>query len=152
MATDEFKEVQRVLRQLPAVLQHKVVTSAARASARVIAKEAKARVPVRSGLLQRSIGVAKAKKRDTPKDMVRFYVVPKTKVSISKKVLIGGKNAKLKAKMQSYHGHFVEFGTKNMNAQPYLLPAAEATRAQVVETFQQKIHEGVEKQVKRLAR
>jgi len=150
--TDEFKDVQKVLQKLPATLQYKVVVKAARASARVIAKQAKANVPVKSGLLRKSIGVAKAKKSATPKDVVRFYVVPKSKVSISKKVIVGGRSGKLRAKVRAYHGHFVEFGTKKMKAIPYLLPAAKATRGQVVTTFREKIHEGVEKEVKRLAR
>ncbi len=150
--TDEFKEVKRVLKQLPPVLQHKVVTAAARAGAQVIAKEARRRVPVRSGLLKRSIGVAKAKKKDTPKDAVRFYVVPKTKVSINRKVSVNGQKGKLKAKVRAYHGHFVEFGTRKMAARPFLLPAAKAKQAEVVKVFQEKIHEGVEKEVKRLAK
>ena len=150
--TDEFRDVQRVLTQLPVVLRKKVVTSASRKAAKEIADEAKKRVPVDTGLLQKSIGVAKAKKKDTPEGITRFYTVPKTKVNFSKVVRVNGQKGKLKARLSSFHSHFIEFGTKNISAKPFLLPAAKAVQPTLVRNFQKNIHDGVEKEVRKLAR
>ena len=67
MITDEFKAVQDALKKLPAHLQQKVVVGATRASAAVMAKEAKENVPERTGLLKKSISVRMVPKRKTPK-------------------------------------------------------------------------------------
>jgi len=150
--TDEFAEVQRVLTKLPMVIQEKVVVGATRAAAKVVADEAKRRVPVDSGLLKKSIGVAKAKKKDTPKDSVRFYIVPKTKVSITQSQIIRGKKHKIRVKGKSFHGHFVEFGTKKMKAKPYLWPAAEASKTKAVKAFQDYAILRTEKEVRKLAK
>jgi len=150
--TDDFAEVKGVLKKLPAILQQKVVTSASRAAAKVIADDAKQRVARRTGLLASSIGVAKAKKRDTPHGVVRFYVIPKTKVVISKRVVVDGKKGRLRAKTRGYHGHFVEFGTKKMKAQPFLLPAAKANESKVVKVFKEKVFTGVDKELRKLTK
>lgn len=150
--TDEFAKVQSVLTKLPIVLQKKVVVGATRAGAKVIAKEAQRLVPVRSGILKRSIGVAKAKKKDTPEGVVRFYIVPKTKVNSTSRVLVGGKSAKIKAKLSSYHGHFVEFGTDNMDEDPYLYPSAKSKKDETVKAFQNYTIIRTEKEVRKLAR
>lgn len=147
----DAKAVQKVLSKLPAIIQKKVVDKASRASAKVIATEAKKRVARRTGLLARSIGVAKAKPRNTPDGMVRFYVLPKTKVTISRRVVVNGKKGRLKAKTRVFYGHFLEFGTKKMKAKPFLLPAAKATSSKVVSTFKEKVFEEVEKEVRKLS-
>lgn len=149
--TDEFKQVQQTLAKLPRVMQERVAVGGARAAAKVIAKEAKARVPVKTGLLKRSIGIGKAKKKDTPDGVVRFYVLPKTKVNFTKKVMVGDARAKLKVKATAFYGHFLEFGTKKMPAKPYLVPAAKATTSTSVEAFKKYVYKRTEKEVKRLA-
>ena len=150
--TDEFAEVKRVLKKLPSVIQDKVAVKASRSAATAIAKEARLRVPVRSGLLKRSIGVAKAKKSDTPKGKTRFYVLPKTKVNITKKAIVNGASAKLKLKDSAFYGHFLEFGTKHMHSRPFLLPAAKAAEKKAVDAFKKKVHTEVEKELKKANR
>lgn len=152
MPTDEFKKVQKVLTKLPAVLQYKVVVGATRAAAVVISKEAKSIVDVDTGLLQKSIGVAKAKKKDQPKDAVRFYILPKTNVRLTQTHIVGDKTYKIKAKGKSFHGHFKEFGTKNMDASPFLYPAAQRSDTKAVKAFQDYAILRTEKEVRKLAR
>lgn len=152
MITNEFLAVQNALSKLPGAIQDKVVVGASRAAAKVIAEDAKRRVKVDTGLLKKSIAVAKAKKADTPKGIVRFYVVPKTNVKFSAKATVGGKSAKVKGKTSSFHAHFLEFGTKNMQARPFLRPAMEATKDSTVKAFQDYALKRVEKEVKKLAK
>jgi len=150
--TDEFLQVQKALEKLPGVLQQKVVVGATRAAAKVIANEAKENVPVRSGLLKKSIGVAKAKKADTKEGHVLFCVVPKSKISFSAKVTVNGQSGKLKGKVNAYYAHMVEFGTVNMAAQPFLRPAFENAGNKSVDAFQAYALKRVDKEIAKLAR
>jgi len=150
--TDEWSEVQQVISKLPDVMKEKVVVGATRAAASTIAKEAKARVPVKTGLLKRSIGIGKAKKSNTPDDVVRYFVLPKTKVNFTKKVLVGTAAAKMKVKATAFYGHFLEHGTKKMSARPFLVPAAKASETRAVEAFRAYIVKRVPKELERLRR
>ncbi|MFT7880710.1 MAG: HK97-gp10 family putative phage morphogenesis protein [Sulfurimonas sp.] len=150
--TDEFLQVKKALEKLPGALQEKVVVGATRAAAKAVADEAKERVPVRTGLLKKSIGVAKAKKRDTELGHVKFYVVPKSKIAFTAKGKVDGMGVKVKTKTHAYYAHMVEFGTKNMAARPFLRPAFEDSADKSVDAFQEYALKRVEKEVRKLAR
>ncbi len=152
MITDEFLAVQKAIAKLPEVLQQKVVVGATRAAASVIAADAKEKVPVRTGLLKKSIGVAKAKKRDTKNGHVKFYVVPKSKISFTAKVTVDGQSGKLKGKVNAYYAHMVEFGTSKMAAQPFLRPAYENSADKSIKAFQAYALKRVDKEIAKLAR
>ncbi|UFH59834.1 HK97-gp10 family putative phage morphogenesis protein [Sulfurovum mangrovi] len=143
--TDEFKDVQDALSKFRTNVKEKIVTGAARSSANVIADEAKARVHVRTGLLKKSIGVAKAKKKDTAPGHVKFYVVAKSKVQGTKKVTIGGQSGKMKFKVYAWYAHMVEFGTVNMAAIPFMRPAYETKGTESVRVFQDEVFKRIEK-------
>jgi len=151
MITDEFKAVQDALKKLPAHLQQKVVVGATRASAAVIAKEAKENVPVRTGLLKKSISVRMVPKSKTPKGHVHFYVVPLTKVRFTANVTVNGQSGKLKATRTAYYAHMVEFGTSKMAAQPFLRPAFENSADKSVKAFQAYALKRTDKEIAKLA-
>lgn len=152
--TDAFKQVQKALEKLPAVLQEKVVQGAARAAAKTISDEAKENVPVDSGLLKKSIAPVKAKKADTPKNTVRYYVVPRLNVKLTKSITMvsTGETAKIKVQLNPYYAHMIEFGTSKMPAQPYLRPAYENSTEKSVKAFQEYALKRVDKEVEKLAR
>lgn len=148
--TDSFKEVKKALEKLPAHLQQKVVVGATRAAAKTIQKEAIQNVPVDTGLLKKSIGIAKAKKKDTKDGHVKFYVVPKSKIMFSKKVETSDGTGKLKVKTHAYYAHMIEFGTSKMAAQPYLRPAFENSAESSVKAFQEYALKRVDKEIGKL--
>lgn len=150
--TDGFRAVQQALKELPTTIQKKVITGATRAGASVIAKEAKRLAPVDTGTLKLSIGVAKAKKRDTDLNHIKFFVVPKSKVRRTVKAKVDGKNAKIKATAYTYHAHFLEFGTEKMAPQPFLRPAVDSTKAEVVQAFQAYAHKRIDKEIEKMKR
>lgn len=90
--------------------------------AEIIRDDAKSRAPVDSGTLQKSIKASKTKK------------------SLNASVSAGGGDA--------YYAPFVEFGTKNADAQPFLYPAARAheeeTARKLVEAMTKTLKEAVE--------
>lgn len=135
--TESFLKVKQSLSELPNALKDKVLTGATRAAAQVIADEAKRRVPVRTGLLKKSIGTAKAKKKDTKSGQIKFYVITKTKVATNSKVkLADGRSGKMKIKQFSFYAHMVEFGTSKMAAKPYMRPAMQSAGPKSVLAFQ----------------
>lgn len=90
--------------------------------AEIIRDDAKSRAPVDSGTLQKSIKASKTRK------------------SLNASVSAGGGDA--------YYAPFVEFGTKNADAQPFLYPAARAheeeTGKKLVEAMTKTLKEAVE--------
>ncbi|MDD5359489.1 MAG: HK97 gp10 family phage protein [Sulfurovaceae bacterium] len=134
--TDGFAEVKKALSQLPTHLQEKVMVGATRAAAQVIATEAKHNAPEDTGLLKKSIGVARAKRKDTKPGHIKFYVVPKSKVQGTAKVSVNGQKGKIRYKIHSWYAHFDEFGTSKMAAKPFLRPAFENSASSSVEAFQ----------------
>jgi len=149
--TDDFARLKEFLKKLPADIQQQVVKGATRSAANVIAKDARARVPVDTGLLKKSIAVRRAKKNNQKEGHEIYYVVPLTKVKFTAKAKINGQNAKLKATRYNFHAHLVEFGTSKMKAQPFLRPAYEASAESSVEAFKKYANERVEKEAKKLA-
>ena len=90
--------------------------------AEIIRDDAKSRAPVDSDTLQKSIKASKTKK------------------SLNASVSAGGGDA--------HYAPFVEFGTKNADAQPFLYPAARAheeeTARKLVEAMTKTLKEAVE--------
>jgi len=89
-------EIQKLLDKLPAKIEANVMRGALRAGVRVMEKEAKTRVPVKSGALKNSIRISSRR------------IGSVLKVSLKS----GGKGA--------MHSHLVEFGTQPhiINAKP----------------------------------
>jgi HK97 gp10 family phage protein len=111
---DGLATLKRVLVGLPAKLQKNVLRGALRAGATVIAREARARVPVKAGQLKASIRVTV---RTAPGE-VRASI----KAGHRYKVFRGGRPTKQPYRTKTagggiqyhapFYAHFVEFGTK----------------------------------------
>lgn len=87
--------IEAALKELPIKYERRVAKSAIRAAGRVIANEAKRRVPVRTGTLKKSIRVVAGKSKR-----------PTVFVTTSK-----GKGAK----HDGWYAHLIEFGTRPHN-------------------------------------
>jgi HK97 gp10 family phage protein len=114
------KSADRFFKQLNGLekkLRNKVIKKGQRAGAKILAAEIKARCPVESGDLKRSVKVRAGKRR-------------KGKTSIE--VAIGTTSNK-----DVYYVGFVEFGTKRNGkvypARPFIRPAVDAKRAEIIE-------------------
>ena len=97
------KEFERLLKELGPVPAGRLGQNALMAGARVIAAEARRRVPVDTGELKRSIGVR------SDRGLRRA----------------GGDTRQAFVTASARHAGLVEFGTVRMAAQPYLRPAAD---------------------------
>lgn len=129
-------ELDKLLKNLGKVevkLQKRILTGAIKAGAKTVQDEAKAYVPYDSGDLKDSIKVKKMTNKEK-----RLQGIDKTDtaymVGIDYKV--------------AYYANIVEFGSKNMSADPFMTPAYELTGRQVIEDAKQYIKKRLNKVVK----
>lgn len=115
-----FKELDDDFKLLSNAEQRKVSRKAVRAGAVVFRDAVRANAPVRSGVLKRSISV----------DTVRGSATAGVKF---KKVLVKKKGKKGKHKSMPFYWYFLEHGTSNMSAQPFVRPAFDASVKQAEE-------------------
>ena len=130
MAISEIKgaaEMARVLRALPGKIGDRLLANAVRAGGRVILKEAKRRVPVKTGRLRDSLVVKK--------DRTRPGVVV---------VHVGATYA-------ARHAHLVEFGTVHSAARPFLRPAFDETAGEALAKIGDTLGRGIERAAAKLA-
>ena len=115
-----FKELDADFKLLSNAEKRQVSRKAVRAGAVVFRDAVRANAPVRSGLLKRSVSV----------DTVRGSLTAGVKF---KKVPAKKKGKKGKHKTMPYYWYFVEHGTSEMPAQPFVRPAFDASVKQAEE-------------------
>ena len=130
-----FAELDRVLKALPGRLAERELTSAVRAGANVIRKEARARAP-RGGVPSEM-----SKKFGPLHKKVRTARVKKTRRSVEFAVNDGS----------AFYGAFLEFGTKDIAPQPWLTPAFDASVQPALAKIGTSLARGLERTAKELA-
>jgi len=115
-----FKELDDDFKLLSNAEQRKVSRKAVRAGAVVFRDAVRANAPVHSGLLKRSVSV----------DTVRGSATAGVKF---KKVLVKKKGKKGRHKSMPFYWYFLEHGTSNMPAKPFVRPAFDASVKQAEE-------------------
>ena len=129
------------LQKLPEKVQKRVVNGAIRASAKPIIKEARRRVPVKTGNLKKSIGVTKGKTKGT---IVTYHISPRK----------GGK-------YDGFYGKWIEFGhivrekgkskkgkvIGHVPPHPFLRPAFEAKGKEAIIAFKEYMQKRLEKEL-----
>lgn len=105
---------------LTAKMQRGVIRDALRAGARPVVASAKAKVPVLTGDLKRSI---------------------------SQRVSVKGASgvATIGFARKQFYGAFIELGTSKMAAKPFLRPALDESRQKIEEAFVAAINRGIER-------
>ena len=126
-------ELEAAMRGLDDALARHIQGAGLIAMARVVVKEAKARVPVETGALQRSIRARKAGER------FRGRKIPGGAAN----VFAGGPGAR--------HAHLIELGTVKAPAYPFLSSALLATKSQQQDALVSGTSRELERQVRRLA-
>ncbi len=129
------KELERVLRKLPGRLAERELNSAARAGANVIRKEARARAP------RGSDPSAASEKFGPLHKSIRVTRVKKTGFSVEMAIHNG----------KAFWGGFLEWGTKDIAARPWMSPAFDMTVHPALAKVGQRLGKGLEKTAKELA-
>lgn len=155
---DGLEGLLQSLRQLPKELQGKPLQSGMRKGGNLIRDEARRRAPRASGFLAKQIVVRRAAAKDRRKAGVGpggeyFTVGVRTgktvKYANTKRNRRQGRVGKLYEQSGwAYYWRFLEFGTKNMRAKPFLTPAAEARGPQAAQVMIDETRNAIDKIMK----
>jgi len=143
------KELIRAFDKLPDVVATKVMNSAMRQGANIFKKQAISNAPVREGdaglkrLFPKRSG--RSEKRG-PGFLKKNIVVRRFKTADKKTLLFraGPTN-------EAWYGMFLEFGTSVISATPWLRPAFEGKKGQVMAKIRKALWTGIKRETKKLA-
>lgn len=148
----QAKELEALLKQIPENVSKKVVTTALRSGAAVIAKQARANIranpSIDSGLLLKNITARTRRRRKGGKayGSAMVSVGPARKAA---QVVRKGKSKPVKASPSRY-AHLVEFGTENMPAEPFMRPALETAGPEAIARIMEMMARGIEREARKL--
>lgn len=129
-----LKELDAALAELPQKLARKAVVDSLAAGARIVAKDAKRRIPRDTGLTQKQIVVRRRR------NVARVAGKGFRTVGLST-VIVG---------VVGDRGHiaqFIEKGTSRMPARPFLRPALDSQAPAALNTFKERLRVAIEKEV-----
>ena len=148
MKIEGLEQLRRALRELPEKLQSRVLSGAVAGGARVVLKEARARVRVDTGLLRRMLRATRGKRNGS--EAAAFVTVRR----LSKKKIAAYKRASGKAGsanvLDPFYWSILEFGKTTRTAHPFIRPAFEVTKAKAAEEIKNALRKGIEKEAKKL--
>jgi HK97 gp10 family phage protein len=150
-----FDTVLDTLKSLPAEVVSKnggPVRRALAKGARLARDMIKASAPVRTGTLRANVASGKGRTAAGERQVVRILPAVGTYANtrFNRRKRRSGKKYEMGG--PAYYWRFLEYGTKKARAQPFILPAVTAGRAQIMETVQADLVRGVDRIVKKLAR
>ena len=152
---DGLKELQKALEELPRQIQQKPLRSAVAAGAKVILDEAKNRVPVNTGNLQKSLYRYRSRKMSTVGKETYLVGVRKGKGVYGDTRLnrrLGRVGRKYTTQGEAFYWRFIEFGTSKISARPFLRPAFEAGKGDAVNEIKNRLRKAIDMQVRKLTK
>jgi len=127
----DVRKLNKKLKQLESKLEKKIIRQALRAGAKVVAKEAKQLAPVDTGEL---------------KSKIKVWALKRSRKKIG--VLVGTSAKEYTG--DQFYAAFIEYGTKDMPAKPFLGPAAEAKGPEAATVVEKTLAEGIERETNKL--
>jgi HK97 gp10 family phage protein len=149
MKIDGLKQLDEALKQLPIELQKKELRAAVAKSSTIVKNEILAKAPVDTGRLRDNVYRAYAKDKS---DSGRSTYVVGIRFGKKKRYVNDKRNRKLNRAGKSYltageafYWTFIEFGTKKMPARPFLRPAFEAKKMEVIDSIKQSLTKAIKR-------
>lgn len=131
-------DLNRRLTQLPKAIQGRPLRTAVAAGGRVIQQEAKARVPVDTGLVR---------------DRIRVMSMRQEQRNARAEVVVGVRRVeKNTRRTDPFYWRFIEFGTRFKPARPFLRPALENKRTEAVDAIRERLAKRIEIEAQKLGR
>jgi HK97 gp10 family phage protein len=120
-----LEELKRELNKLSVAIGDRLINNAARAGARVVARQAKANAPVgETGALKKSLRVRRRSADDRRRGEVVAY-----------------------AGTPLFYAKFQEFGTVKQPARPFLRPAVDESTVAIYDAIQRNLSVGIDREV-----
>ena len=136
MRIEGLEELRDKLLKLKRVTGRKVVRKALNEASKPILRTAKAKVPVDTGLLRKSLGRKQKSYRGG-----RSVVIIGPRTGFKREVTVAGKK---QVRNPAKYSHLVEFGTRRTAAKPFLRPAFDELLHQTVAAITNTIADGIE--------
>lgn len=133
MKIEGLRELGMALKEFDSRVQKRIARSATAAGARVIAKEARQRVPVDSGTVKKNIRTANLKPKQPG--------IQETAVGVR----VNGKT-----KDSAYYWRYIEMGTIHMAPKPFLRPAFEAKKLEAADKIKEQLGKRLEAEAKKV--
>jgi HK97 gp10 family phage protein len=148
LTAEGLPALKELLKKLPESVEEKVTLNALRISARPFIKSAKAKVPVKSGLLKRSLNIRSVGGKGN-KSVYAGVSYKRIKALRMEEA----RNSKTKSK-KTYapHAHLIEYGTSKMAAQPFIRPAWDETQEEVIKSIGNSLGIAITKHLERQAK
>lgn len=153
------KELGEALKAFGPAMEKKVLRKAMRDSAKPILADAKARAPVSSydgpmGKKGEKADIRRMKKAGVHypgmlRDSLKILSIKRNRAG---RVGVVISTAKGFFKGETFYGAFIEFGTRNMAARPFIRPAFDSQRAQSIRVVEASVKQGIEDVAKGLRR
>lgn len=121
----EVKKVLKGMKKFPTNVQKNIMRGATRAAAKVVQQNAINNAPDLSGTLKKSIVVRGGRSRD------KQFTEAVVKITYTERDARKGKEKRV-ATNNAFYASMVEYGTKDTAAQPFLRPAGEQSKGEVV--------------------
>lgn len=134
-----LKELDNALKQLPSAFHKQVLNAALRKAGKPVVDHVRSSgdTPRRSGFLAASVKVGTSLSRRQKRSRIK---------EAQAEVFIGPTYP------YGAHGHLLEFGTVKMKARPFMRPAWDATKHQVLKIFAEELKKAISRKAKSLAK
>lgn len=149
MKIDGLKELDEALKKLPIELQKKELRAAVAKSSNILKKEVIAKAPVNTGRLRDNVYRFYAKNQS---DSGRATYIVGVRNGKKKRYVRSRKNYRLGRAGQSYvtdgdafYWKFIEFGTKKMPARPFIRPAFDGKKTEIIESIKLSLAKSIRK-------
>jgi HK97 gp10 family phage protein len=139
-------ELERKMRELTDKVQGQMLRQAVNAGAQIVKKAARDKVPVDTGLLRRNIVVGRSRRQSAPGRETYNVFVKKEKRTYADTRANRRKNRvgkKYEVQGPAYYWRFLEFGTKKMQARPFLRPALVSNQQAAINAIREKLASGI---------
>ena len=144
-----LEALRKALRELPEKIQSRVLSGAVAGGARVVLKEARARVRIDTGLLRRMLRATRGKRNGS--EAAAFVTVrrlSKKKIAAYKRKTGKGSASNV---LDPFYWSILEFGKSTRTAHPFIRPAFNATKKEAAEEIKKALQAGIEKEAKKLS-
>lgn len=131
-------ELNKALQQLPKELQKGPLRAAVNGAASVVQKQAKANAPIDDGVLKKAIYRTRSKSASS---------------AVQETAIVGvrfGRRYRRRGQ-DAWYWRFIEFGTKNQTARPFIRPAFESTKQAQLAMMQKRLTAAIKRAAKKLA-
>jgi HK97 gp10 family phage protein len=145
-------ELEQILKQMPDQFNYKFLTGAHKTALKPFIEEAKRRAPVGTKDVVSKKYASRSHKAGNLRDSIGVGLAPKSRKLAGVWAGARAEYFRGRAKANAYYAHMVEFGHKGVAPHPFIRPAWDATKGNLIKNISTTYIERMKKLIKRLAK